>query len=80
MNDADIKRLIETGLPQCHAHIQGDGTHFEAVIVSPAFAGHSLLQQQRMVYATLGDKMGGAIHALSMRTYTPEQWDATQRN
>jgi acid stress-induced BolA-like protein IbaG/YrbA len=50
-----------------------DGVHFEALVVSPAFAGKLPLARHRMVYATLGDLMGGAIHALSLRTLTPEE-------
>ncbi|MES2012816.1 MAG: BolA/IbaG family iron-sulfur metabolism protein [Pseudomonadota bacterium] len=52
-----------------------DGTHFEAVIVSAAFAGKSMVQQHQMVYAALGDRMRAEIHALSMKTLTPEQWN-----
>lgn len=79
MQASDIKHLIETGLPGARAEVKGDdGTHFEAVVVCPAFAGKSLLEQQRMVYAALGDHMRSDIHALSMRTYTPEQWAATR--
>jgi acid stress-induced BolA-like protein IbaG/YrbA len=51
-----------------------DGTHFESIIVSEAFVGKSMVQQHQMVYAVLGDRMRSEIHALSMRTYTPEQW------
>lgn len=51
-----------------------DGTHFEAVIVSPEFAGKSMVQQHQKVYAALGDRMKAEIHALSMRTLTPEAW------
>ncbi len=51
-----------------------DGTHFEAVIVSPAFVGKNRVQQHQLVYAALGDRMRVEIHALSMQTYTPEQW------
>ncbi|MDA1106928.1 MAG: BolA/IbaG family iron-sulfur metabolism protein [Proteobacteria bacterium] len=71
--DADtIKRMIETGLPGSQAHVSGaDGTHFEAVVISAAFQGKTTLQQHRMVYATLGDNMQSAIHALSLRTSTP---------
>lgn len=71
--DADtIKRMIETGLPGSRAHVSGaDGTHFEAVVISDAFQGKTTLQQHRMVYATLGDSMQSAIHALSLRTSTP---------
>lgn len=51
-----------------------DGTHFEAMIVSAAFVGKSMVQQHQLVYAALGDRMRAEIHALSMKTYTPEQW------
>lgn len=78
MTTDDIKRMIEAGLPECRVDIHGDGTHFEAIIISPAFAGKGMLQQHRLVYATLGEHMGTAIHALSMRTYTPEQWQQRQ--
>ena len=55
--------------------VQGDdGTHFEAVIVSPAFVGKSMVQQHQLVFAALGDRMRSEIHALSMKTLTPEQW------
>lgn len=51
-----------------------DGTHFEAIIVSPAFEGKSMLQQHQLVYSALGDRMRAEIHALSMRTLTPQAW------
>lgn len=51
-----------------------DGTHFEAVVVSPQFVGKSMVQQHQLVYAALGDRMRAEIHALSMRTLTPEAW------
>ena len=51
-----------------------DGTHFESVIVSDAFVGKSMVQQHQLVYAALGNRMRSEIHALSMKTYTPEQW------
>jgi acid stress-induced BolA-like protein IbaG/YrbA len=71
-----IRAWIEAGLPECRARVEGDdGTHFNAAVVCPAFRGKTLLQQQRMVYATLGDRIvNGEIHALSLKTYTPEDW------
>lgn len=51
-----------------------DGTHFEAVIVSPAFTGKSMVQQHQLVYGALGDRMRAEIHALSMKTYSPQKW------
>ncbi len=56
-----------------------DGTHFEAVIVSPEFEGKTMIQQHQLVYAALGDRMRSEIHALSMRTLTPQQWAETQQ-
>jgi acid stress-induced BolA-like protein IbaG/YrbA len=70
---ADIKGWIEAGLAECRAEVDGDGEHFTAVIVSPAFAGKTMVEQHQMVYAALGDRMGGEIHALSMRTLTPDE-------
>jgi len=51
-----------------------DGTHFESIIVSDAFVGKNMVQQHQLVYSALGDRMRSEIHALSMKTYTPEQW------
>jgi acid stress-induced BolA-like protein IbaG/YrbA len=51
-----------------------DGTHFEVVIVSAAFVGKSMVQQHQLVYAALGDRMRAEIHALSMKTLTPQKW------
>ena len=73
--DADtIARMIENGLPGARAQVQGeDGVHFEATVVAEAFRGKLPLARHRMVYATLGEKMGGEIHALQLRTQTPEE-------
>lgn len=76
METGAIKRMIEQGLADCRAEVTGDGTHFEAIIVSPAFAGKNSLARHRMVYAALGEAMHSAIHALSIRTYTPEELPA----
>lgn len=57
-----------------------DGTHFEAVIVSSAFAGKSMIQQHQLVYAALGDRMRAEIHALSMQTLTLEKWQELNKN
>ncbi|SHE87635.1 BolA family protein [Thermomonas hydrothermalis] len=74
MNADLIRQLIETGLPGARAEVRGeDGVHFEATVICPAFAGKLPLARHRMVYATLGDRMGGEIHALQLRTLTPEE-------
>lgn len=70
----DIRQYIEQGLQCDHVQVEGDGHHFEAVIVSPLFRGKSKVQQHQLVYQALGDRMREEIHALSMRTLTPEQW------
>ncbi|HEV2009107.1 MAG TPA: BolA/IbaG family iron-sulfur metabolism protein [Burkholderiales bacterium] len=69
-----VKSYIEQGLECEMVRVDGDGHHFEAVIVSPAFRGKSKVQQHQLVYRALGDRMREEIHALSMQTYTPETW------
>jgi acid stress-induced BolA-like protein IbaG/YrbA len=74
MNATQIQQLIEAGLPGARAQVQGeDGVHFEAIVVADAFRGKLPLARHRMVYATLGERMGGEIHALSLRTLTPDE-------
>lgn len=75
MEPDKIKQMILAALPDCEVQIDGDGRHFNAIIVSESFKGKSMIEQHRMVYATLGTKMQSEeVHALSMKTYTPEQW------
>jgi acid stress-induced BolA-like protein IbaG/YrbA len=69
-----IEQSIRSGLPCTHVEVSGDGTHFDAVIVSPQFAGASRVRRHQLVYAALGERMKEEIHALSMRTLTPEEW------
>ncbi|MBX3725585.1 MAG: BolA/IbaG family iron-sulfur metabolism protein [Xanthomonadales bacterium] len=74
MDAEQIRRLIQTALPEAQVEVHGeDGVHFEALVVSAAFAGQRPLQRHRQVYAALGDLMGGAIHALALRTLTPDE-------
>lgn len=71
----DVKSYIAQGLPCTHLVVSGDGAHFEALIVSTAFEGLSRIQRQQAVYKALGGRIeSGEIHALSMRTLTPEEW------
>mgnify|MGYP000048560028 CR=1 FL=1 len=69
-----IKSYIQEKLACDHLEVAGDGAHFEAVIVSPEFRGKTRVQQHQVVYRVLGDRMREEIHALSMKTYTPEDW------
>ncbi len=80
MQAQDIERLIEEQLPGARAMVRGDdGVHFEAVVVSADFAGKSLAQQHRMVYAALGGRLEREeIHALSLKTCTPDAWNSRQ--
>ncbi len=74
MQADELKKIIEDGIPSAQVTVQGDGDHFEATIVSPEFEGKNKVQQHQMVYGALGDLMQGAVHALSFRTFTPEDW------
>ncbi|WP_243039220.1 BolA family protein [Dyella sedimenti] len=74
MDAATIQAMIEQGLPGARAAVSGDdGVHFEAEVVAEQFAGKLPLARHRLVYATLGDLMGGAIHALALKTLTPAE-------
>ncbi len=71
-----IQQWIQAGLACDHIQVAGDGQHFEAVIVSPEFRGKLPLGRHQLVYAVLGERMHAEIHALSMKTLTPEEWTA----
>ena len=69
-----VKVGIESGLACEHIEVEGDGQHFQALVVSVAFAGKSRVQRHQLVYGALGERMREEIHALSMQTLTPEEW------
>ena len=69
-----VKAGIQAGLACEHLEVLGDGQHFQALVVSAAFAGKSRVQRHQLVYAALGDRMREEIHALSMQTLTPDEW------
>ncbi|CAB3762854.1 BolA family protein [Paraburkholderia solisilvae] len=71
-----IKTYISAGLPCEHLEVEGDGQHFFATIVSSNFEGKRLIQRHQLVYAALGDRMREEIHALSMKTLTPAEWQS----
>ncbi len=78
MNPVEIEALLEAHLPDCSASVRSaDNVHYEALVVSPAFTGKRALQRHQMVYEVLGERMGGAIHALSIRALTPEEQGQT---
>ena len=77
MTAEDLKSIIAAGLACDHIALEGDGRHWFATIVSPAFEGKRLIQRHQLVYATLGQKMHtDEVHALSMKTLTPAEWAA----
>ncbi|MGD8514624.1 MAG: BolA family protein [Granulosicoccaceae bacterium] len=80
MQPETIKQLIEQGLPGCEATVSGDGSHFDAIVISDEFEGKTMVNKQRMVYGTLGDHItSGEIHALSIKTYTHAEWDKAKK-
>jgi acid stress-induced BolA-like protein IbaG/YrbA len=70
----DVKRYIAQGLDCERVEVDGDGRHFQALIVSAAFAGKTRVARHQLVYAALGERMREEVHALSMRTLTPEEF------
>ncbi|MGA7985384.1 MAG: BolA/IbaG family iron-sulfur metabolism protein [Burkholderiales bacterium] len=71
-----VKQGIAAGLECEHLEVAGDGEHFQALIVSQQFEGRNRVQRHQLVYGALGDRMREEIHALSMRTLTPQEWQA----
>ncbi len=77
MTAEELQSLIAAGLPCEHLEVGGDGRHWSAVIVSPAFEGKRLIARHQLVYATLGQRIHtDEVHALSMKTLTPAEWAA----
>jgi len=77
MTAEELQTLIASGLACEHLEVSGDGRHWYAVIVAPAFEGKRLIQRHQLVYATLGTRMQtDEVHALSMKTHTPAEWAA----
>jgi acid stress-induced BolA-like protein IbaG/YrbA len=75
MESKEIKELIEAGLDASVATVDGDGAHFTAIVISPLFAGKSRLQKQQLVHETIKPQLlDGTLHAISIQTYTPEEW------
>lgn len=77
MQPQEIQKMITAALPKSEVEVQdltGTLDHFQVLVISPEFAGKTMIEQHQMVYRALGDSMREAIHALSLKTYTPEQW------
>ena len=81
MQTEDIKAFIEAGLPQSEAYVEGDGTHFNAAVICPLFAGKTRVQKQQMVYDTVRKQLlDGSLHALSLTTLTPDEWETLKQD
>ncbi len=75
MDANQIKALLEASIDQAEVEVTIDGSHINLVVISPAFAGVRPVKKQQMVYAVLNEAIvSGAIHAVHMKTYTPEEW------
>lgn len=71
----EIKALLEQKIPGAIIEIDGDGYHFQVTVISNVFAGKTLVKKQQLVYAALNEQIvSGAIHAVSIKTYTPDEW------
>lgn len=74
MNPDDIRKIIEENLADSQATVTGDGSKFEAIVISPAFAGLNTVKRHQLVYKLLNEQIAsGAIHALTIKTFTPEE-------
>ncbi|OGT19883.1 MAG: hypothetical protein A2V90_02140 [Gammaproteobacteria bacterium RBG_16_57_12] len=79
MNEQTIKTLLEAGMPGSQVQVQGDGRHFEIIVVSEAFAGKTMVQEQKMVYAVLNEAITrGELHAVMIKAYTPDEWSGVK--
>ena len=80
MDPTEVEKLIKAGLPDSEVSVKGDGSHFDAVVVGEVFADLSAVKQQQLVYATVVDKItSGQVHALSIKTYTPQEWEKAKK-
>lgn len=84
MDAAELERLIEEAIPDAEATVTNprvhqdeahEDAHYAAVVVSPAFEGKSLVQQHQLVYDALGEHMTRSVHAMEIKTYTPEEYE-----
>jgi len=80
MDPEEVKKLILAGLPDCEITVKGDGSHFDAIVVGDVFDGKSMVAKQKLVYATVNDYIkSGQLHALSIKTYTPAEWEKARK-
>lgn len=81
MQPSDVKTLLESRVSGCEFHIQGEGCNFQVVAVGEAFEGLSPVKRQQLIYSALSEEIAsGALHAVSIKTYTPAQWQNATEN
>jgi acid stress-induced BolA-like protein IbaG/YrbA len=80
MDPEEVKQLIMAGLPDCEVTVNGDGSHFDVVVIGEVFAGQNPVKKQQLVYATVNEQItSGKLHALTIKTYTPEEWEKARK-
>lgn len=73
----DVKAQLESQLPECEFFVQGDGSHFEVTAVGVVFEGLNAVKKQQLVYGALKDQIAdGSVHALIIKTFTPQEWES----
>lgn len=81
MQPSDVKTLLESRIDGCDFYIQGEGCNFQVVAVGEVFTGLNPVKRQQLIYAALSDEIAsGALHAVSIKTYTPDQWQNAPEN
>jgi len=79
METGEIEKIIEAGISGCSATVTADGSKYTAIVVSDEFEGKTMVAEQKMVYALVNEHIqSGAIHALTIKAYTPAEWAAQQ--
>lgn len=80
MENSEVQRLVADALPGAEVSVSGDGSHFVVTVVSPEFEGQSPVMRQKRVYATLNEQItSGALHAVTIKAYTPAQWAQAEK-
>ena len=81
MQPSDVKARLESRIDDCEFHIEGEGCNFQVVAVGAAFEGLSPVKRQQLIYGALSEEIAsGALHAVSIKTYTPAQWQDAPEN
>ncbi|GGX81812.1 hypothetical protein GCM10007160_06450 [Litchfieldella qijiaojingensis] len=81
MQPSDVKALLEARIDGCEFHIQGEGCNFQVIAVGEVFEGLTPVKRQQLIYGALSDEIAsGALHAISIKAYTPSQWQSAPEN